>query len=132
MARQPPRFKGRELTHHVRELGAEASEMLANGDVITRDEALARLLWEKALGYTKLMKNKLTGQMEEVYFGPEAWAIQLIYERREGKVAQAEPEKASKPTTAEKVSELSKSRINSFVGVGAPAKKGPPPIRKGV
>jgi len=113
----------RGLTKALRELAKQVETMADDGSEITREHALALLLWKKALGYKALELDRKNKTMEEVYHPPEAWAIQLVYERLEGRVAQNAPDENSRMSAAERVSELAKSRINSLVGVPAP-----PPI----
>lgn len=121
-----PKYTGKELTKHLRLLAMEAESVSDEGETITKAEALARLLWKKALGFAEMVMKE--GSPKEVKNPPEAWAIQLIYERLEGKVANTAPEEAGKITAAEKVSELARSRINNvLVGAAIPAVKPLPP-----
>jgi len=117
-----PRYTGKELTKYLRTLAMEAESIADDGTPITRAEALARALWTKALGGKKRNRD---GTESELL--PEAWAIQLIYERLEGKVANAATDESGKITTAEKVSELSRNRINSLSTVATGTKKSLPP-----
>lgn len=128
-----PRITGKELTRHLRLIAAEAADADANGDVVTNAEALARLLWKKALGFKAIEQRRQNdGQMAavEVIHSPESWAIQLIYERIEGKAAPTTTDEAGKPTAAEKVSELSRSRINAMAVSGATTQSKPPPLKR--
>jgi len=120
------RYTGKELSKHLRELAIEAETVTDSGDVITKAEALARLIWKKALGGPALVQTP--EGLKEVINLPESWAIQLIYDRLEGKVAQSLPEEVGKRSAAEKVGELARSRLNELVGVtAAPVKKTLPP-----
>lgn len=123
------RIHGKELTRHLRDLAAEAETLADSGDVVTKAEALARLLWRKALGYKETIRNR-EGTLVETDHLPESWAIQLIYERIEGKAVPTTTEDAGKVTAAEKVSELSRNRINALAGVavGEPSKPTPPKL----
>lgn len=124
-----PRYSGKELTKHLRVLAMEAEGSSPGGDPETKAETLARLLWKKALGYSEVRTN-IEGKAIEVSCPPEAWAIQLIYERLEGKVANSTPDEAGKITAAEKVTDLARTRINSIVGAApvAGAKPLPPKL----
>lgn len=115
------RITGKELTRHLRDLAAEAATARDNGDVVSNAQALAELIWKKALGYTDMQKNR-DGELIETYHTPESWAIQLLYERIEGKAGPTTTEEAGKISAADKVGELSRNRINamatSTIGIG--------------
>jgi hypothetical protein len=99
-----------------------------SGETLTKAQVLARLIWKRALGYTEVECDKKTNEMREVKHPPEVWAIQLVYERLEGKVQQAAPpESSDRPTAAQRVSMLSAERINNLISTAAPA-SGPPPL----
>lgn len=123
-----PRYTQRELTKHLRSLAMEAEGMSDAGDIITRAEALARALWKKALGFKAMEMRE--GGMREVDHAPEAWAIQLIYERLEGKVANAAPEEGGKIAAVDRVSELARNRVNALASasVGIPGNSRLPPV----
>lgn len=108
-----PTFSSRQLTKHLRELAAEAYTFGDDDSLITRGEALADLLWKKALGYTEIQK-KDDGSKVEIYHKPESWAMQLIWDRMEGKAPIAIPDEKGRQTVATKVDELERSRINSM------------------
>jgi len=117
------RYSSRQLTQHLREMAAEALTIDDEGSLVTRGEALAALLWKKALGYESVDSET----SEVTYHKPEAWAIQLIWERMEGKAPVAIPDDKGIMKIAERVSELAKNRINSFaeVAIAIPDQKGP-------
>jgi len=104
-----PRFIPRQLTKYLRELVGEVHTVDDDGGVITKGEALAQLLWNKALGYLVMDPKK----KEEVYSKPESWAIQLIFERLEGKTPSDPMDDAHRPSIAERVSEIAVSRLNA-------------------
>ncbi len=107
-----PKYSGKELTKHLRLLAMEAEGLSPDGDTETKAQALARLIWKRALGYTDIRRTE-KGTVE-VNCPPEVWAIQLVYERLEGKVANTAPEESGKLSAAERVSDLSKARINGL------------------
>jgi len=76
---------------------------------ITRDEALAREIWRRALGYVTETTNS-DGSKSNRYFPPDPKAQAFIFERREGKVIPPTEEKSI--TLLEKISELAKSQLN--------------------
>jgi hypothetical protein len=110
---KPKRYSSKELTNHLREMAAEAHDMMDDGSVLTRGEALALLLWRKALGYTEKRVDD-EGTETEVYHEPASWAIQLVYERMEGRTPQAITEDEQRIKAADRVRDLAKSRLNSL------------------
>ena len=125
MSKKPPAFKkppsgrgsGRglgQLTKHLSALAAEYETTNDKGDPITRAELLALVVWKKALGWTD--PARMQGDIvlvKEVIHKPESWAIQLIYERIEGKAPQAITDEKGRLTAAEKVGELARSKLNA-------------------
>lgn len=108
--RKRARYSSRQLTIHLREMAAEVLTMDDEGNLLTRGEALAELLWKKALGH-----ETVDEKTEEVtYHKPEAWAISLIWERMEGKAPVAIPDDKGVLTAADRINELVKSRINAM------------------
>ena len=100
---------GAVLTKHLRALAAEASEQIADdGSVLTRAEALALLIWGRALGWVEKGDKG-----EQVNHKPEPWAISLIYERLEGRCPTA-MDTGNKGTVADKVSEMGVAAINDL------------------
>ena len=77
---------------------------------MTKGEALADLLWKYALGFST--EDPKTGKT--VVEKPKAWAIQLIYDRLEGKVPIQTEVGIVKPTASERISDLSRDRINNM------------------
>jgi hypothetical protein len=131
---KPKRYNTKDLTNHLRQLAAEAHDWSEDDGVITRGEALARLLWRKALGYTETKINDEGAEVEVVH-EPAAWAMQMVYERMEGKTPQAITEDEARITAAERVRELAASRLNSLAKKATaenpvPLKAKGPPRRK--
>lgn len=108
----------KDLSNHLRAMAAEAHDMTADGQVLTRGEALALLLWKKALGYTERKVND-DGIEVEVHHEPAAWAQQLIFDRLEGRTPTAIPEDETRVKAADTVSELAKARINAAAAEAA-------------
>jgi hypothetical protein len=102
-------YNSKQLTLHLREIAAEAETMLDDGRVITKGEALAILLWRKALGYAEIDKKT----NEEVVHRPEAWAINLIFDRVEGKVPLSMPDERQGLTASDRISDLARTKLNS-------------------
>lgn len=116
------RYNSRELTNHLRELAAEVHDWImeedGEGKVITKGEALANLLWERALGYDEV-KIDDEGNEKRIRHEPAQWAIQLVYERLEGRAPQAVTEDETRRKAKDRVDELAKQRINALATAAA-------------
>jgi len=123
-------YNSRQLTKHLRELAAEAHDWSEEDGVITKGEALAKLLWKKALGYKEKTVDD-EGNEKEVYHPPASWAIQLVYDRMEGKTPQAITEDDTRISAADRVRDLAKARLNSLASKAATVPPPPPTHRKG-
>lgn len=117
----------RAVTHHLRRLADEVHDVRGvaeDGTVVsvTRAEALAEMLWIRALGgrLTVLVEETDDATNErriverEVAYVPEEWAIKVVLERNEGRVEDAPAEQTERTTAAERVDRLRKARINSY------------------
>jgi hypothetical protein len=125
----PRRYNTKELTNHLRELAAEAHDWTEAEGVLTKGEALARLLWRTALGWTE-KKVDDEGTEQVVTHAPAAWAIQLVYDRMEGKTPVAVEENEQRLTAAERVSDLAKGRLNALTEQTVGAKPSGPPMHR--
>lgn len=109
----PSIYGKRRLTQHLRELAEQVETFDEEGNTLTKGQVLATLLFKKALGWTERIIVK--GEDDKViHHKPEAWAIQYIWDRIEGKAPLAEPDVKQTLTAASRVDELVKKRINSF------------------
>jgi len=128
-----PRYNSRQITEHLREIAAMAHDWSEEDGSLTKGECLARLLWRKALGWTETIVDD-EGNKKEKYHKPESWAIQLIYDRMEGKAVNAQPEEDDRRMKAkDQVSELARNRVNALAKESASAKeavRNKPPTRK--
>lgn len=117
------KYSARQLTKFLRELAEEMHTMGDAGEMVTKAEALARLLWDKALGYKH--RDPKTGETK--WYKPESWAIQLIYERMEGKAPVTMEPETSRITAAQKIGDLARNRLNSEaeLAVALPGDSGP-------
>ena len=107
----PRGYSSKQLTRFLRELANDPHTYdFSDERSLTKAEALAVLLWNKALGFSEPDPDN-KGAI--VNHKPEAWAIQLLWERLEGKAPAAVEEQSQTMTAAAKVGELAKSRINS-------------------
>jgi hypothetical protein len=117
-----------KLSYHLAKVGEEMETVLDDGTPVTKEEALARLLYKKALGWTEKRVveddygNKST---VEDYHPPENWAVQAIWDRREGRPTPSQSDADKKGMSAsEKVRELAKKRMSKITQ--ATARPGPP------
>lgn len=111
------------ISRYLADLGEKIHSVDDEGNPITREQAVAELVWKMALGYTEKVRDIATGQWKEIYRPPVAWAMELVWDRREGKVAQAQTEEVGKIKAADKVRDLARSRLNALVGSGPPTYK---------
>ncbi len=116
------KYSNRELTNRLRELLAELHDTYLDDDgkaiMVTKGEALAALVMNHAIGWTEevIEETDTPGQtkMRTVIHPPARWAIELIYERIEGKTPQALPDDRGGLTAADKVSEQALKKINQL------------------
>lgn len=125
MPNAPGKISQRAVTAHVRRLGAEVHTSAPDGTPLTRDEALAELLWKMALGYEECIRNE-DGTLKKVTHPPVAWAMQYIYERKEGKAPLAVAEDEGRIKASDRVRELAVGRLNQLALKHAGVVKGPP------
>jgi len=108
---------GKILTRYLEVIAEEKTEMIQGADgkdfMATKAEALARIIWRRALGYTEL--NVKDGV--DIVHQPEQSKIGLIFDRMEGKAPVAGEDTKNKITAADKVSEIGKSRISKAGGM---------------
>lgn len=109
---------GKLLSSYIRQIAEEQTEMVKDpksGEdrMATKAEALARLIWKRALGFTEQRVNK--GQLEDIYHHPDRSLMGLLFDRMEGRAPLTIGEGEEKTTVAERVSEQSKKRINKVL-----------------
>ena len=117
MAKKKKGFNTKNLNTLLEKIGSELHDAKINGDTVTKDEALIRTLWNKALGYVETIQDN-NGANKEIRHKPERWAVELIYLRREGAVPTVQGEDRNRITAAEEVSQLAKDRLNRKVKGG--------------
>jgi hypothetical protein len=131
VAKAPGILGGKALTAELRKLAVEAIDVAPDGTPITREQILADLIWKQALGWTETwwetdsIGNRVKREMKHK---PVPWAQQYLFERMEGRAAQATPEDVGGVKAAEKVRQLAKDRINNLARItaGPPMPKGKP------
>ena len=100
-----------EITRLIRERGNEFHTVDDDGNPLTRLQALALLVWKKALGWTET--DPKTGT--ETVHSPDRGFITMIYDRLDGKMAPAVADTGKKKATlSDRVGEQSKKRLNSL------------------
>jgi hypothetical protein len=113
MNKKPNISAGKFLSQSLRALASEPHE--DDGSIIkTRAQCLAEHIWDAALGYKAKVYDKETRGFIEKEFGPQTWAINLIFDRIEGKVPISEDNVLEGTSVASRVEEISKDRINDL------------------
>ncbi len=111
---------GQLLSYYLKQIAEEMTECGTdtNGEpcIISKAEALARMIWKDALGDKKLVKSK-DGGMVETIIAPIRAAQGIIFDRTEGRVPNSQTEGSNKLTAADKVSEQGLKRIAKAGGV---------------
>lgn len=112
------------IAKYIREVAAEVHTVDDDMNPVNKGEALARLLWDKALGH--YAKDPKTG--EKVWHPPQKEAQFAILDRHDGKVGTAGDDTTSKFDTTRRVSELTKDLLNSLTAkVTSSGDSAPPP-----
>ena len=115
---------GKLLSKFIREIASEEYDdpiIKARGEeavMVTKAEAIARHIWNVALGYVEEVDvytdGKKTGVKLETH-RPDKWAINIIWDRMEGRVGQADTKAGSdKASLADKVSEQGQKRLKQI------------------
>lgn len=107
------------ISAYLKQISAEATELIADDDTpgrfITKGEAVARLMFKMALGYTERSTDD-KGVDTVLIHKPNPSMIGLIIERMEGRVPMTTVD-PSKQTIADRVSEQGKDRIARISGI---------------
>jgi len=116
---------GKLLSKFIKEIANEIHDdpvIKAKGEeavMLTKAEAVARYIWKLALGYeeTEDVFDK-TGKkigIKPVRHRPDKWAINLIWDRLEGRVGAADLKSSDdKASLAKKISGLGAKRVNQI------------------
>ena len=109
---------GKLLSSYIRQIAEEETELIKDpktGDdkMATKAEALARLIWKKALGYVE--QNTQDGKLVDIHYHPDKYLMSLLFDRIEGRAPITVGEGDDKITVAERVSEQGKKRINKVL-----------------
>lgn len=106
---------GMLLSQFIRSIAFEKTELVkvdGEDQLASKAEALARLVWKKALGYTE--QKVIKGELIDINYPPDRTMISLLWDRMEGRTPLMNPEKGNKRTIADKVSEQGKKRSNKI------------------
>jgi hypothetical protein len=107
--------KGAILSKFLRALAVEVETVDDSGDPVIKAAALAKLVWQYALGFEKSDPDKPD---KKITIPPDWRAIELLYNRIEGKIPLAVVEDQGR-SLADKVSDLGKAKINSMAKAAA-------------
>jgi len=101
------------LTRFIRQIAQEKVAIddkdIAAQRVVTKAEALARIVWRGALGYIEIDDGK------RIVHQPDKGFIHLIYDRIEGKVGTADETRKQEVKIPDRISEIAKARANKLV-----------------
>jgi len=110
---------GQLLSRFLKEIANEKTELVRDPEtgedrLATKAEALARLIWQMALGWREAVKTK-KGVMEEIIHHPDKAMIHMIFDRLEGRIpyTTVSGDKKKIPVS-QRMSEESKKRINAL------------------
>lgn len=115
---------GKLLSKFIREIASEIHDdpvVKAKGEdavMVTKAEAIARLMWKAALGYEEtedVYKNGIKTGIRPVIHKPDKTFIGMIWDRMEGRAAMIDAKSGSdKASLADKVSEQGKKRLSQI------------------
>ena len=107
------------LSKFLRSISEEETELTKNADgedkMVSKAEAMARLMYNMALGYTETTTTD-EGKEFKTYHSPDRALMALILDRVDGK-AQSQADSTTKQSIPDKVTEQGVNRINKAGGV---------------
>ena len=105
---------GQLLSKWLRQIAEEPTELIKNEDnefeTVTKAEAVARLIWKKALGWVEEETDD-KGIVTKIYHAPDRAMISMIFDRIEGRAPVSTDVGKKKRAIADKVSEQGTKRI---------------------
>lgn len=105
---------GKLLSKFIRQIAEEETESVEGSKrMATKAEALANIVWQKALGYKEMIIPGDNGPPVIVVHKSDNKMIQMLWDRMEGRAPTAGEDVSHRPSTAEKVSEQGKRRIGA-------------------
>lgn len=99
------------LTDQLKKLAKETHTQGDDGALVTKAEALGVLVWKYALG---AIETNVKDPDKRVVIKPQQWAIQLLYDRIEGRVPMALDPGIDKITPSQKIDEMRKKSLNAL------------------
>ena len=113
---------GKLLSKFIRQIAEEETELLlgespADDDrMVTKAEALARMMWRQALGYEETVIYD-DGPSKKVVHQPDLRTAKELMDRLEGRAPTAVEDSDTRPSTAKKVTEQGLKRIAKAGGL---------------
>lgn len=108
---------GRLLSHFIKEIATEEVAFVDRDSgedlLITKAEAVARIIWRDALGWTEVPDSG-----KPIVHKPDKSMIHLIFDRIEGKVGSSEDYKKKDTKIYDKISDVAQKRINKLSNYG--------------
>lgn len=100
------------LTSFLRQIAEEKTELCVEGEdkMVTKAEALARLVWRMALGYKEVKVTAEEG-VKDIEHKPDRGMMSILFDRIEGRIVSATEVGREKKSVADKVSEQGVNRI---------------------
>jgi len=98
------------LSDSLRNLANSAEDSTPDGEILTKADKLAQIVWDHAIGHTYVNAK---GERKRVL--PCTWAIQLIFDRLEGRVIASMDDIADRPKPVDRISKLTVDRCNKLV-----------------
>lgn len=107
---------GQILSQYIRAIAEEKTEVLLGEEdrMITKAEALARILWKHALGFEETDPDD---PIKTIKHRPSLAHASLVYDRMEGRAPLMTDKKIDRASAADKVTEQGKIRINKVGGL---------------
>ena len=106
---------GQLLSKWLRQIAEEETEFIKDNDgedrMVTKAEAIARLIWKKALGYSKT--EIIKGEKIITHYPPDRAMINMLLDRIEGRAPMSTDMGKKKRSIADKVSEQGTKRITN-------------------
>lgn len=107
---------GKLLSQFLKEIAQEKTELVKDENnedqMATKAEALARKIWNMALGWKEVEIEK--GIKSETFHAPDKAMMMLVFDRTEGRVSTS-VSGGKALSAAKRVTEQSKNRLNELV-----------------
>src|SRR3990167_6437997 len=127
------------LSDLIRNIAVEKTEELKDEhgqplEIVSKAEALARIIWQMSLGWVEsedILQNGIKVGTRIKRYPPAQWAIKEVLDRAEGKAAQTGTPSDSQADVADRITDRTKNRVNALADVEDLSKQDAsiPPIR---